>query len=128
MATDCDIVRVNGRVTTTGLTAPGAMALANVKFSYDTQMMEEYSEIISLNLTKSMDKIAEITGITFSDSASYDSLSVEVLDYYLNNPGNYTRGTSYMDSRGRAISNCLGKIGNPIGFKDFRALLQLPTY
>lgn len=126
-ATDPTLVRVNDRIKHTGLRAEGAMHSSNQPFSYDTATMDEYRNVILRNLTKSMDKIRELNKHIHSDEASYDSVSVEILDYYINNDQQYTRGISYMDSRGRAISSCLSKVGNPIGFKDFRALLVLPT-
>lgn len=126
-AVDPTMVRVNGRIRRTGLRAEGAMRSSNQPFSFDRDMMEQYREVILRNLTKSMDKIRELNANMHSDEASYDAVAVEILDYYINNDQQYTRGTSYMDSRGRAISSCLSKVGNPIGFKDFRALLVLPT-
>lgn len=124
----CDLVKVNGVIKRTGLTAPGTMALANTSFSFDTEKMAEYQHIIVRNFTKSMDKMQELCPSMRSDQASYDTISAIALDYYINNPlQEYSRGTSYMDSRGRAISSSLSKIGNPIGFKDMRALIKLPT-
>lgn len=126
-ATDPTLVRVNGYIKRTGLRAEGAMTSSNQPFAFDRETMVEYREIIQRNLTKSMDKIKELNANVTTDETSYDAISVEILDYYINNDSYYTRGTSYMDSRGRAISSCLSKVGNPIGFKDFRALLVLPT-
>lgn len=126
-ATRSTLTRVNGKIKETGLSAPGTMNSSNQPFSFDREMMAEYQDIILRNMVKSMDKIAEQWPSMRHDEASYDAISAEILDYYINNDAKYTRGQSYMDSRGRAISGCLSKIGNPIGYKDFRALLVLPT-
>jgi hypothetical protein len=88
--------------------------------------MLEYRDVIQKNLTKSMDKIAELCPNLRHDSASYDTISVEILEYYLDSNDTYTRGNNYNDSRGRAISESLSKVGNPISCKDFRALIVLP--
>jgi hypothetical protein len=49
-----------------------------------------------------------------------------MLQWLQDNPQTFTRGTTFLDSRGRAISSSLGKIANPIGNKDFRSLLVIP--
>ena len=124
-STKTKATRLNGKVRDTGLVREGFMKAGNTKFSYDTNMIEEYKPIIQANLTKSMDKIAEIWPELRHDKASYDTISVEMLNYYTHSTEVYTRGDNYNDSRGRAISSSLGKIGNPVSSKDFRALLVI---
>ena len=127
-ATECDLVRVNGQTKKTGLSAPGSMLAGNQPFYLDTEMLDQYREVIVQNFTKSMDKMKKLWPDMTSDRTTYDAISAEVLDYYIYNPYQaYTRGTSYLDSRGRAISSVLSKVGNPIGYKDIRACLRLPT-
>ena len=118
--------RLNGKVQDTGLVREGFMKAGNTPFQYDVDYMDKYEYPIQKNLTKSMDKIAEIYPELRHDEASYDTISVEMMEYYQNAQAAYTRGDNYNDSRGRAISSCLGKIGNPISCKDFRALLIIP--
>lgn len=118
--------RLNGKVCNTGLTRAGFAAAGNTQFTYDKHYMAEYSTVIQQNLTKSMDKIAEIYPELRHDRASYDTISIEVLDYLLQSNETFTRGNNYNDSRGRAISSSLGKIANPISVKDMRALLVMP--
>ncbi len=118
--------RLGGKTVDTGLVRNGFMKAGNTKFSYDQSYMAKYGYSIERNLTKSMDKIAEIWPDMKHDRASYDTISIEMLDYYLNYDGTYTRGHNFNDSRGRAISSCLGKIGNPISSKDFRSLIIIP--
>lgn len=124
-STKTSATRLNGKVQNTGLVREGFMKAGNTKFSYDTAMIEEYRPIIQANLTKSMDKIAEIWPELRHDQASYDTISIEMLNYYASSSEVYTRGHNYNDSRGRAISSSLGKIANPISSKDFRALLVI---
>lgn len=115
--------RVNGCTKDTGLVREGFMAAGNSAFSYDTEYLEMYAPVIQQNLTKSMDKIAEIYPEMRHDRATYDTISIEIMDYHIHHNGTYTRGNNYNDSRGRAISSSLGKVFNPIGFKDARALI-----
>lgn len=124
-STKTSATRINGKVQNTGLIREGFMKAGNTRFSYDTAMIEEYKPIIQANLTKSMDKIAEIWPELRHDQASYDTISIEMLNYYTASSEVYTRGNNYNDSRGRAISSSLSKIGNPISCKDFRALLVI---
>jgi len=118
--------RINGRTRNTGLLRTGFMKAGNTKFSYDQQTMVDYSDTIQRNLTKSMDKIAELCPNLRHDRASYDTISIDILNYHLSTTETFTRGNSYNDSRGRAISSSLSKVANPISCKDFRALLVIP--
>lgn len=124
-STKTKATRLNGKVRDTGLVREGFMKAGNTKFTYDTAYMYDYASIIQANLTKSMDKIAEIWPELRHDRASYDTISIEMLNYYTHSTEVYTRGDNYNDSRGRAISSSLGKIANPISSKDFRALLVI---
>lgn len=125
--TQCDIVRVNGKEKRTGLSTPATQLTGNIPFKFDTEKMAEYRHLIERNVTKGMDKMAELVEFR-SNQATYDTISRQIVEYYLENDGQYRRGQSYLDSRGRAISESLSKVGNPIGYKDFRALIQLPTF
>jgi len=118
--------RINGQVKDTGITREGFMKAGNTRFQYDQILMDKHSKAIQLNLTKSMDKIALTCPNLRHDKASYDVISVEILDYHLNCNDMFTRGDNFNDSRGRAISSCLSKVANPISCKDFRALLVIP--
>ena len=118
--------RLNGKTVDTGLVREGFMQAGNSRFTYDQELMSDYRDVIQANLTKSMDKIAEMCPNLRHDRASYDTISVDILNYYLESNATYTRGNNYNDSRGRAISSCLSKVGNPISSKDFRSLLVIP--
>jgi len=125
-ATSSDLVRKNGKVQKTGLDRSGFLAAANTQFSFDLVSMKENEDAIAKNLTKSMTKIREKYPEMGSSPADYDEISLDMLKWLQENPQTFTRGTTFLDSRGRAISSSLGKIANPIGNKDFRSLLVIP--
>lgn len=125
-ATKSRATRANGKTLDTGLVREGFMKAGNTRFTYDQEYMEQYSEPIRANLVKSMTKIAEMYPHMRHDRASYDTISSDIFNYYLTSDSDYTRGDNYNDSRGRAISSSLSKVGNPISCKDFRALLVIP--
>lgn len=124
-AKEAKITRINGKREFTGLTRAGFMKAGNTVFTYDQHYMSEYKHIIQQNLTKSMDKIAEQCPNLRHDRASYDTISIEILDYHLTTDDEFTRGENHSDTRGRAISSALGKVANPISCKDFRGLLVI---
>ena len=121
----------NGKITDTGLVRRGFKLAGNTKFQYDTDYMLKYFEAISRNTTKSMEKIAKIISELGSelrkDGASYDTISVEILNYHIyNSQEMFTTGNNTNDSRGRAIKDALSKVFNPISNKDARSLLVIP--
>lgn len=123
IATQAKITRINGKREFTGLVREGFMKAGNTVFTYDQHYMSEYKDIIQQNLTKSMDKIADMCPNLRHDRASYDTISIEILDYHLTTDDEFTRGENHSDTRGRAISASLGKVANPISVKDMRSLL-----
>ena len=118
--------RLNGKTVDTGLVREGFMQAGNSTFTYDQATLSEYRTVVQRNLTKSMDKIAEMCPNLRHDRASYDTISCDILDFHLSTDEVFTRGNNYNDSRGRAISSCLSKVANPISCKDFRALIVIP--
>lgn len=123
LSTIDNLTRINGKSKSTGLIRTGFMKAGNSQYRYDTQMMQDYSLIIQANLTKSMDKIAQLHPSMRHDRASYDTISIEIFDHLVQSNETYTRGNNYSDSRGRAISSALSKVANPISCKDMRSLL-----
>lgn len=123
LSTIDNLTRINGKSKSTGLIRTGFMKAGNSQYRYDTQMMQDYSLIIQANLTKSMDKIAQLHPSMKHDRASYDTISIEIFDHLVQSNETYTRGNNYSDSRGRAISSALSKVANPISCKDMRSLL-----
>jgi len=124
-ATQAKITRINGKREFTGLVREGFMKAGNTVFTYDQHYMSEYKDIVQQNLTKSMDKIASMCPSLRQDKASYDTITIEILDYHLTTDDEFTRGENDSDTRGRAISAALGKVANPISCKDFRSLLVI---
>lgn len=127
-STKTDVVKQNGEFKQTGLVRNGFMLVGNTQFGYDMTTLNKYSKAVKLNLTKSMDKIRHLYPEMKSSTSSYDAVSEGIFDYHLQNETEiFTTGDSVSDSRGRAISNCLSKVFNPIGCKDARASLVI-TY
>jgi hypothetical protein len=122
------LVKQNGKTKRTGLVRKGFRDAGNTQFGYDMDALAKYEEAVKLNLTKSMDKIRETYPNMQTDEASYDVVSVGIFDWHKANKYEvFTTGTNINDSRGRAISQGLTKIANPISSKDFRAALVI-TY
>lgn len=119
--------RQNGKTRFTGLYREGFALAGNTQFGYDTEAINKHMDAIKLNITKSMDKIRETNKDLRDDETAYDEVSKGIIDIYANKINLYTCGDNYNDARGRAISSCLSKVGNPISSKDFRALLVV-TY
>lgn len=130
-STKSNLTRLNGKTTNTGLIREGFMKAGNTAFAYDTDFIANYYDVIKANTTKGMDKVRALIqnagGQFVSDRATYDTVSVDVLDFHIHNPElTFTRGNNYSDSRGRAISSGLSKVFNPISNKDARSLLVIP--
>ena len=124
----CTFVRQNGKTKRTGLIRAGFRDAGNTQFGYDMAKLEEYEAAVKANLTKSMDKVREFYPEMKSEDFSYDKVSIGIFDMLNSNrEETYTTGDSLSDSRGRAISQSLKKIANPISCKDFRAALVI-TY
>lgn len=122
------LVRQNGKTKRTGLVRTGFRDAGNTQFGYDMAKLKEYEKAVKLNLTKSMDKIRQEYPEMQSDDASYDKVSCGIFDWHsYNRYETFTTGDSISDSRGRAISQALKKMANPISSKDFRSALVI-TY
>ena len=122
------LVRQNGKTKRTGLVRTGFRDAGNTQFGYDMAKLEEYEKAVKLNLTKSMDKIRQDYPEMQCDSASYDNVSCGIFDWHNENRmETFTTGDNINDSRGRAISQALKKVANPISSKDFRSALVI-TY
>lgn len=127
-STKASATRLNGKTQNTGLIREGFMKSGNTKYQFDTDYITDYYDVIRANATKSMDKVKAIIhasgGEFVSDQATYDTISVDILEYHTQHKHEqFSRGDNYNDSRGRAISSGLSKVFNPISNKDARALL-----
>ena len=122
-----DLTRINGKKQDTGLKRDGFALAGNSPFMYDTQAIIDNREAIELNLTKSMDKLG-LKFEVFKDQTDYSTISKLVLNHIIENPDEvYATGANTNDSRGRAISDVLSKVFNPISNKDARACMKLYT-
>jgi hypothetical protein len=123
-----ELVRQNGRTKRTGLVRKGFRDAGNTQFGYDMAKLGEYEVAVKANLTKSMDKIRAYYKEMESEEFSYDEVSTGIYDWHADNQyETFTPGENISDARGRAISNVVRKIANPISSKDFRAALVI-TY
>ena len=120
-------VRVNGKQKHTGLVREGFAAAANTQYYFDTRFLNKYKEAITLNVNKGMSKVRELWSEMVSDQASFDAICSDIVEHLAANPQVFNQGGNTSDSRGRAIKDSLSKVGNPIGYKDFRALLTIPA-
>lgn len=120
------LTRMNGKIKRTGLTRYGFQASSATPFQFDTNYLSKYKDTIVTNTIKGMTKVRDRYPDMNTDEASYDTISVEVINHLLNNPSTYSMGSNFSDPRGRAVKEGLSKVANPIGYKDFRALLVIP--
>lgn len=118
-------VRVDGAIERTGLVRKGFAAAAMTQYYYDTDMLQQHKQGVINNTVKGMTKMRERYDIP-CDDASYDQIATEIVESLATKPEIFTQEGNICDSRGRAIKRSLSKVANPIGYKDFRALLTIP--
>ena len=123
-----EAVRQNGKTKRTGLERKGFRDAGNTQFGFDMAMLGKYEDAVIKNLTKSMDKIKDMYPEMKSTASSYDEVSAGIYEWHKRNELEvFTTGENINDSRGRAISQSLKKVANPISSKDFRSCLVI-TY
>lgn len=121
-----DVVITNGIAKNTGLVREGMAKSASTQFSFDSTFADDHYDAIVRNVTKGMAKIREAYPNMSYHSSDYDAVSAEIVHMLLAETNVYNMGFNYIDSRGRAIKSSLAKVGNPIGFKDFRSMMSIP--
>lgn len=119
-------VRVNGEITETGIVRDGFSKAAMTQYYYDTTVLNKHLEGVIVNTVKGMCKMRERYDFPVDD-ASYDVVAAEIVTGLAKKPTMFTQGGNVSDSRGRAIKASLSKVANPIGYKDFRALIVIPS-
>ena len=122
-----DLVRQRGKVKTTGLTREGFAKSSRTQYYYDSSKLNEYKDLVIRNTTKGMVKVRAKHEQMKSTSADYDCISVDIVNHIADKAPLMDLGESYIDTRGRAIKGALSNVANPIGYKDFRALLTIPV-
>jgi hypothetical protein len=126
-STKVGLVKRLGKVSETGLQRPGFAKSSRTQYYYDTTTLANNYETIIRNVNKGMTKVRAKWTEMSSSIADYDSLSVDVVNHIIAENPMMDLGESWLDTRGRAIKGCLSKVANPIGYKDFRALLTIPA-
>jgi hypothetical protein len=120
------LVKHKGKVSKTGLVREGFMKSGHTQYYYDTEMLLRHRDEVIKNTNKGMTKVRQAHKNIVVNEASYDVVAEKIVDHLAENPELFTQGISYIDSRGRAIKESLKYVANPIGYKDFRALLTIP--
>ena len=121
-----NLVKTPSGVKETGLIRSGFAKSANVKYSYDIDMLLKYYESILENTQKSMRKIAKKYDYVMDDTSGYARISELVLEQIIaNEDQEYNLENNVSDQRGRAIYGGLKRVFNPVGYKDARALLKI---
>lgn len=121
-----DMVRQNGKTRATGLIRKGFAAAAETQFYYDSIKLEENKEAVIANVTKGMRKCRELHNSMLVTETDYDMVATDIVETIVEKPTIINIGDSVSDSRGRAIKKALSTVANPIGYKDFRALITIP--
>lgn len=115
-----NFVKIQNKIEKTGLTREGFATIMNNTFTYDKALLKKYLEEISNNLLK---------GLTEDNKQiSYEEVVFELLGIIGEEERQYSTERFLIDSRGRAIPQCLKRIANPISSKDMRALMVIPSY
>lgn len=113
----------------TGLVRKGFAEAGHHHFKYDISMLKKYkTEIIKFSI-KSMEKMETKLHRSLRIPAGYDygSIIEKSIDVIIENPEwEFILGELLLDSRGRAIYECLKKVFNPIANKMARALVVAP--
>ena len=126
-STKVGLVKSNRKVSETGLQRPGFAKSSRTQYYYDTATLTANYDAVVRNTNKGMTKVRESYPSMSASIADYDSLSVDVVNHIIAENPMMDLGESWLDSRGRAIKGALSKVANPIGYKDFRALLTIPA-
>lgn len=121
-----NLVRQNGKTKRTGLVRKGFAAAAETQFYYDSAKLNENLEAVISNVNRGMRMCRELRHTIAITEADYDSIADAVVRSLANSPQLLNLGDSISDSRGRAIKKAVSTVANPIGYKDFRALITIP--
>ena len=121
-----DLVRQNGKTKRTGLVRNGFAMAAMTQFYYDSTKLAENLDGVISNVNKGMRKCRELRPNMLTSEADYDVIAADIVHQLVEQPTIINIGDNVCDSRGRAIKKALSSVANPIGYKDFRALLTIP--
>lgn len=122
-----DLVRQNGKTKRTGLVREGFAMAAMTQFYYDSAKLAENVDSVISNVNKGMRKCRELRPNMLTSEADYDVIAADIVHQLIEQPQIINIGGNVSDSRGRAIKKALSSVANPIGYKDFRALITIPS-
>jgi len=118
---------VKGRKCDTGLIRKGFAKSGAVPYSFDTDAIYTYKQLVVDQVNKGIDKMILKHPQITADHANYRELGTEIVDAYMYaGSTQYNGGPRTSDQRGRNNRGDLSKIGNPVGFKIMRSLLVIP--
>lgn len=121
-------VRLVSGVKESGLVRFGFAEAGTHKFKYDIPMLRKYkAEVVKFSV-KSMEKMEAKLSKSLRNEPGYDYQSIieRAIDVIIETDAEYVLGELMLDSRGRAIYECLRTIFNPISNKMARALVIAP--
>jgi len=124
-----DQVKLSSGIQATGLSRPSFAKAGHNIFTYDTAMMSLYRDEIVKFSIKAMEKMeAKLhRSLRLPEAHDYGSIIEQAIDLIIaNSHHEYMLGSLVLDSRGRAIYQCLKTIFNPISNKMARALVKAP--
>ena len=122
------IVKSKGKHNGNVLNRQGMEIGAKSLFTFDKSTLTKHLDAVKKESNKGMLKVLAQYPELKEDKANYGNVLESIIDYLSEEDVMSNMGTNYCDTRGRAIKSNLDKVGNPIGFKAFRALLVLPKY
>lgn len=125
-----DQVSLTSGIKQSGLVRYGFMQAGRHKFKYDIPMMRKYRRYIIKFSVKSMEKMeAKLhRSLRLPEGYDYQSIIEDVINrIIIEGDIDYILGDLLLDSRGRAIYECLRNVFNPIANKMARALVIAPA-
>lgn len=122
-------VKLPSGISKTGLCRIGFSKSAKHTFKYDIAMLDKYYKYIVEYSVKSMKKQEALLGYSLNNARGFDYESIIklVLENIKNDRNlDYNLGQLTLDSRGRAIYDCVRRVFNPIANKMARSLVVAP--
>lgn len=120
-------VRANGKAIDHTLNRPGMEVGAKSTFGYDRAALNRHFDDVVKAAGKGMEDVFAKYPELRADEANYGNVTADIIAYLAQNNVTCNMGINQCDTRGRAIKAHLSKVGNPIGFKPFRALITIPA-
>lgn len=100
-ASCASITKVRGLKLNTGITRNGFAKAGNVEFEFDTEVMEQYKDVVKDAINKGIVKMINKYPQIANDYANYKELGKDVVEAYIAVPSTYRPGKRSNDPRGR---------------------------